>query len=66
MSDALEHGMETYTREQIETVAKAIANEWGIDAWGKLSYQAERALDEDPRNAVRYLAIAVLDTVHGN
>jgi hypothetical protein len=49
--------------EAVEAAAKAIQVEWGITPWGELSYQAEKALAEDPRKAMRFLAQAVIEAL---
>jgi len=49
------------TEELKLAVAQALQNEWGIDPWGRLSYQAELALKTDAKKALMFLAEAALD-----
>lgn len=64
MSKALEYGKtQGHSQENIDLVAKAINDEWEITPWGDLGGAAERALWEDPREALRFLAIGVLDAL---
>lgn len=49
------------TDEMKLAVAHALQNEWGIDPWGRLSYQAELALKTDAKKAIMFLAEAAID-----
>lgn len=49
------------TDEMKLAVAQALQNEWGIDPWGRLSWQAEKALKEDSKKALMFLAEAAVD-----
>jgi len=45
----------------VEAAARAAQVEWGVNPWGELSYQAERALAEDAKDALVTLARYVLE-----
>jgi hypothetical protein len=50
------------SEQAVEAAAKAIQVEWGITPWGELSYQAERALAINAKDAIVTLAREVLET----